>query len=234
MRASFYLAAALGFAASSSAAIAATIVAVPNSTADRPEKVHNNNSGAGNLITLRTMPTGYLVDFSSTGPQIDAGAGTGFAQVTGSSGPNSGFSNLKIDFRNVANPTLGASSVHFKLDGLDVGRGRNVARAKSWDLKLLFAGGGSQSLSGNLFVPNDKYEVTAGAGETISALIFSNALAENDSGLIGTSFRSIKQVSFGAVLPAGVPEPSTWAMMIVGFGLTGAAMRSKPKRAALV
>jgi hypothetical protein len=28
-------------------------------------------------------------------------------------------------------------------------------------------------------------------------------------------------------IPGGVPEPSTWAMMILGFGLTGAAMRSR-------
>jgi PEP-CTERM motif len=31
----------------------------------------------------------------------------------------------------------------------------------------------------------------------------------------------------GLVLQAAVPEPSTWAMMILGFGLAGAAMRNR-------
>lgn len=31
---------------------------------------------------------------------------------------------------------------------------------------------------------------------------------------------------------AGVPEPATWAMMIIGFGLTGAAMRFRRRDAA--
>jgi hypothetical protein len=30
---------------------------------------------------------------------------------------------------------------------------------------------------------------------------------------------------------AGVPEPATWAMMIIGFGLTGAAMRFRRRDA---
>lgn len=30
-----------------------------------------------------------------------------------------------------------------------------------------------------------------------------------------------------SLLGAAVPEPSTWAMMIVGFGMAGAAMRRR-------
>jgi hypothetical protein len=32
-------------------------------------------------------------------------------------------------------------------------------------------------------------------------------------------------VEYSAAMDAGVPEPATWAMMILGFGLSGAAMR---------
>lgn len=35
-------------------------------------------------------------------------------------------------------------------------------------------------------------------------------------------------------LAGGVPEPSSWAMMIIGFGLTGAAMRRRRSTAAKV
>jgi hypothetical protein len=41
---------------------------------------------------------------------------------------------------------------------------------------------------------------------------------------------------FGAVIPppgpGGIPEPATWAMLLAGFGLTGAAMRSRRKATA--
>jgi hypothetical protein len=31
----------------------------------------------------------------------------------------------------------------------------------------------------------------------------------------------------GVGIPSGVPEPASWAMLIGGFGLTGAAMRRR-------
>jgi hypothetical protein len=36
----------------------------------------------------------------------------------------------------------------------------------------------------------------------------------------------------GSISPAGVPEPASWAMMLVGFGGLGAAMRSRRKQVA--
>ncbi len=234
MRTSFKFALAAGVAlAFSGTAFAASIVAIPNATADLNEKIHNNNSGAGNAITLKTMPSGYFVDYSSTGLQLDAGNGMGFAQVTGSSGPGSGFDNLTLNLQNVNNPTLGASAIHFKIDGLDVGNGRNSYSASKWDLIVYFVGGGSQSLSNNLFVPNDKFLVTAGMNEVISGLKFFNARATNDANVtVDTDFRSLKQVSFASVLPmtGAVPEPASWAMMLAGFGVAGSAARRRRRK----
>ena len=34
-------------------------------------------------------------------------------------------------------------------------------------------------------------------------------------------------ITFGSVTPGGVPEPSTWAMMLLGFGAVGFAMRRR-------
>ena len=54
----------------------------------------------------------------------------------------------------------------------------------------------------------------AGAGETISSVRFYSTAA-----LGGTDFQ------IGNV--AGVPEPATWALMILGFGAVGGAMRRR-------
>ena len=52
--------------------------------------------------------------------------------------------------------------------------------------------------------------------------------------LVGTSngfllFNSSSNVQFSGVVAsvAAVPEPATWAMMIAGFGLAGAALRRR-------
>ena len=49
-------------------------------------------------------------------------------------------------------------------------------------------------------------------------------------GYIG--IRSIKAIGYVAD-PGGIPEPATWAMMIMGFGMTGTAMRASRRRRAL-
>ena len=39
--------------------------------------------------------------------------------------------------------------------------------------------------------------------------------------------RYLFQVRDGNVIPGGVPEPATWAMLILGMGIVGAAMRKR-------
>lgn len=52
----------------------------------------------------------------------------------------------------------------------------------------------------------------------------------------GADFVGYDQITFGAATPGGtgaVPEPGTWAMMLVGFGMTGAALRYRRRRVAV-
>ena len=42
-----------------------------------------------------------------------------------------------------------------------------------------------------------------------------------------TTFDAVAQFDDPTPSPGGIPEPSTWAMMILGFGTAGAAMRSR-------
>lgn len=50
---------------------------------------------------------------------------------------------------------------------------------------------------------------------------------EMDSGAVRFTVSGITSVPDGDLGNAGIPEPATWAMMIMGFGLTGAAMRRR-------
>ena len=65
---------------------------------------------------------------------------------------------------------------------------------------------------------------------TFSALGFNN-LVESNNGL-GKGWSSF--LALGGVLGGGVPEPATWAMMLVGFGAIGATLRGSRRRAAMV
>ena len=53
-----------------------------------------------------------------------------------------------------------------------------------------------------------------------------NVIAFSQGHLAGTG-------SFSVTSVGGVPEPAAWAMMIAGFGLTGAAMPRRNSRSAL-
>jgi hypothetical protein len=43
----------------------------------------------------------------------------------------------------------------------------------------------------------------------------------------GANFVAYDNITFGSATPGGVPEPASWAMLIAGFGLVGAAQRRR-------
>lgn len=48
----------------------------------------------------------------------------------------------------------------------------------------------------------------------------------------GTGYLDLRQVKLGGLTPVSpVPEPATWAMMILGLGFIGAALRRRQKTA---
>lgn len=69
-------------------------------------------------------------------------------------------------------------------------------------------------------------------GTVVSVDLNGNALSALNAG-IGSQFAIGGTLRAGRVIPGipgGVPEPSTWAMMLLGFGLVGGAMRSAKRR----
>lgn len=66
----------------------------------------------------------------------------------------------------------------------------------------------------------------------ISKLTVDGETVTDFSALSGTSgFDFRKGVGGGGAGPAPIPEPATWAVMIVGFGLTGSTLRRRAKTA---
>lgn len=76
------------------------------------------------------------------------------------------------------------------------------------------SGGDFSVADGGQLVPGTNMRVyfTAGSGESISGLRFTST---------GVAFE------FDDFAAAGVPEPASWAMLIVGFGLVGATVRRR-------
>jgi hypothetical protein len=73
-----------------------------------------------------------------------------------------------------------------------------------------------------------------GASFTTETLDFTPSTANGSIDFIGgvESDNTLSAIDNLTISTASVPEPATWAMMLVGFGGLGAAMRSHRKRAA--
>lgn len=82
----------------------------------------------------------------------------------------------------------------------------------------------------NLIRPTPDYFTEPGisyaAGGNFYNLYYGRDLRECSSSTVDDcSFGSRNQVTGFSVTPAAVPEPATWAMMLAGFSIVGAATR---------
>jgi len=77
-----------------------------------------------------------------------------------------------------------------------------------------------------MFDPNVDSTYNVSFDNSIVSAIFDGASNRGAAASSGDRFLSIDAV-FGAGAGGAVPEPSTWALLILGFGLTGAAMRRR-------
>jgi hypothetical protein len=133
----------------------------------------------------------------------------------------------------------GALSVYtikaaFHLDAVDGYR-------KIIDFKNLASDDGLYTFNGKVaFFPIAEAGPSIAAGEDIIVTLSRDAAGTlsstlngvqvwttNDSNGRATGFVNYVQVYDTATVPAPVPEPATWAMMIGGFALAGAAMRRR-------
>ena len=218
-----------GLIAVAAPASAATIMAATGTPLT--ETIHNNHGldNDSTLLNFDSDPVGYVVDYSSSSTLHYNGNSGGFAFVTGVN--DQGFSNLTVSLEGGA--TFSAFKFNFDIPAKDGPVPTLPSGYKTTDYQFLttvnFLGGGSENFTTDVGNGNgqNRYIITADLGEAISSIVFSlegiSTKNNNPSITSAFNFGGIRQASFD-VMP-GVPEPSTWAMFILGFGLIGTMLR---------
>ena len=149
---------------------------------------------------------------AANGGQARIGAADGLINTTGVTFDGLPASQLALD---LTNPALGFTSTEFRIF---VGSGTATTAT------LTFLDTSGQTFSSTFdILPNGFFNALATDGQTIDKF----------SVTTNGTFEDARQVRLGGIvsLPALVPEPISWALMIVGFGGVGVTIR---RRRALV
>lgn len=171
------------------------------------------NAGTGSTITGNVNGVG--VTFTSpTDPNLVGGA-NGQARV----GSADGLLNaLTFTIEN----GFGFQTAIFNLSPLP---GNAANEATSVFLTYLLSDGTTASITQSVATNgNNWFGIYGDAGEVFTSAGFVSNPTTN-------GISDMRQIRLGGVsqLAAAVPEPATWAMMLLGFGLVGGAMRSRRK-----
>ena len=202
------------------------------------DKLHNNASPDGNPVTLEASQSLTLWDYTTTDPvnlHTAGNDGNGFATVTEVNGL--GFSDLTIE---------GQAAAMFRAIGFNVFPlvPNNVPNGSTilGDITVFVDGFGAVVFNDVSFDKNgNKFWIDSDSGLSFTKLVLSDLIYDaapqnpnsDDPPAIAANYESMRQVSIEVSRPQGaVPEPSTWAMMIFGFGLVGTAMRRRRTRIA--
>ena len=194
------------------------------------DRIKTNSTITSTEIMYTSTPHLLDVDYLST-DTISSSSDNGFAFVEG--GTSSGFRNLTITPQSF---TFSAFKFNIQLPAATSPDGATKLNKAdfNFDTTVFFAGGGSHTFTTDVGAGNgtNRFEILTDVNEEINKIVFSNLvdLSGNNDGLI-FGFDSLRQVSFNAT--GIVPEPSTWAMFILGFGFIGATMRMARKRGTL-
>jgi hypothetical protein len=167
---------------------------------------------------------------ASAATYIITGVGSGSLNGTA-------FSNKSFTFTLVGSPSSGTSvdpltSAKVTIAGFAETTFQIATRLReSGTFLYLSRGSNGSDLFGMQFLSPLNLTAANPGSQALSA--FTSSFTGVDTSLGALTFTSIDQVTFTSTLAAPVPEPATWAMMIAGFGLVGAAMRRRPARVAV-
>jgi PEP-CTERM motif-containing protein len=113
----------------------------------------------------------------------------------------------------------GASSFEFDWGSIDTYNSLVIHASGGEDLTVTPGGNFSNDANGNQVLPgtNGLFIVTGDAGEKFTGITLSS---------------SSNSFEIDNVAVAGVPEPASWSLMILGFGMAGGLMRAKRRKLA--
>jgi hypothetical protein len=220
------LLAAAAFAATAAPA-SADIVFGSQSAGQGEEVLFGSNNLTGPSLTGTTNQSGTQVTFETLTGQTLTTPANGQANISAVSGETAvpltslnvfltdltqGFTYIEFDMSNAGHP---GDATQVTVTGFDQ---FNNPFSLTYGVNA-----GDPTLSGGA----NWLSLTATMGQVITNV------AINNTGNNGFSDIEQFRISGFQTIPSGVPEPATWAMMLLGFGAAGVAMRRTRKNALL-
>jgi hypothetical protein len=198
LAAAFVSAAALSFASAAQADIVVNTQVLNDGT----DNVLLNTATNVSTVTGTVGPNNLVVEFTSTGGLLSAPS-NGQARVTGGTG-NNPFTQLGFEFANGETFTRSVFNINAGHDGQVVIHVEGIG------------------IDGGFFQNN--YTVDAN-GENFFTVTSINGQLMTEISLTainGANFEDLRQIRIGGFANVGaVPEPTTWAMMLLGFAGVG-------------
>ena len=223
------LAAAVAFAAPAQASVSVAPINGPNLST----QIHASSTNALNdapVVYGSTASGGASADVTFTGnTAIHITGGAGFAAISDVAGGGT-FTQLVVD------PVPFFSALQFSVQLVDSGYvfvEYLLAGSAVWGTPT-----GTDPFAQNGNTLKD-YQITATGGDVLSAIRITSCLSALSCNVAGggngVGIFLQKQNSITVTDRAGnpVPEPATWAMMLVGFGAAGYSLRRRRRATAL-
>ena len=221
------LIAAATIAATVATPAAATIV-FGNQSVSQGQNVLLGSGATGTTVTGTTNVSNTLINFIS-GPTITCPGcvtqtliepSSGAARVAAAGGVV--LQDITIQLADLSNPLAGFGYIEFNID-ITGGLGNAI----SVTINALDQFGNPFTTTASVGNGSNFFSALASNGEVIRSISFDAAGT--------TGFTDIRQVRITpAIGSSPVPEPATWALMLLGFGATGFAMRRTRRRKALL
>jgi hypothetical protein len=203
---------------------------------------------AGMLAMLSATPA-FAATVYNSAPSVGFQYGTGNDYVPANAAVLTGDVNelaLRFHQTGAAAPASDANGVYsFALGTTPISFDWDITRVgvKAFQTSLITVTniGTGQTVSYDpFFVGNDNYTAIAGTAQNSARLNFGFLLGSGFTPNVDSTYRvnltsGSDSLAVDARLGAGaVPEPATWAMMIVGFGIVGFGLRTRRKQSVRV